>query len=414
MQLPREGNKSIKSVKFGYTGTPATKILLAKFRDMVNEALRIGMAENIEGRLRLRDRIYREFQSGYDVSSRYPYCVAEVAWSILKKHRRWHRPPRATRLMLKVDSENYTLNHGLLSIPFKKGERLMIPLRYGEYQRSFLVDSGLKRGSLTMTESNIIISFSSWCTPHVAATRIGVDLNMKSLVCSDGSKYDLSTVSRLHTEYGVRRREFYARHPGDHRLMKKFAGSRRERERVRQELHRVARKLVDRAKSGRQAVVLERLDNFRRDQRSRVVSRKARRRLSVWPYRLLQTFITYKATWEGVPIEFVSAAFTSKLCSFCGYLNRDLKLTEREWRCPSCGAALDRDLNAAVNIERRGTIPCLGVVRPGAQSRNEALRGEPRCSEAPGAEALKRDCPFGHSPAEPSSLVSPGSAEFLG
>jgi hypothetical protein len=75
----------------------------------------------------LRDRIYREFQEKYGVLSCYPYAVAEVAWSIVKKHRRWHRRPCARRLMLKMDAGSFSLNYSILSLPFRRGERVLIP-----------------------------------------------------------------------------------------------------------------------------------------------------------------------------------------------------------------------------------------------------------------------------------------------
>ena len=62
--------------------------------------------------------------------------------------------------MLKMDAANFSLNYAILSLPFRKGERILIPLQYGEYQRSFLMDKTLKRGSVTITESSIVIAFS--------------------------------------------------------------------------------------------------------------------------------------------------------------------------------------------------------------------------------------------------------------
>ena len=44
---------------------------------------------------------------------------------------------------------------------------------------------------------------------------------------------------------------------------------------------------------------------------------------------------------------------SSKMCE-CGYIYRDLKLSDRIWTCPSCGAVNDRDLLAARNIKKFG------------------------------------------------------------
>ena len=76
----------VKGVKFAYKPTPSILELLSTFRDMVNEAIRICLSEKVRGRLSLRDRIYREFQEKFGVLSCLPYSVAEVAWSIAKKH----------------------------------------------------------------------------------------------------------------------------------------------------------------------------------------------------------------------------------------------------------------------------------------------------------------------------------------
>lgn len=41
---------------------------------------------------------------------------------------------------------------------------------------------------------------------------------------------------------------------------------------------------------------------------------------------------------------------SSKLCSCCGNVKKDLKLSDRIYHCSSCGNTLDRDLNASINL----------------------------------------------------------------
>jgi len=381
--------KVAKGVRFAYQATPQTMELLFSFRKMVNEAIRICLDEKVRGRLKLRDRIYKELQQRYGVLSCFPYSVAEIAWSIVKKHKRWHRKPYAKRPMFKMDAANFTLNYSILSLPYKQGERVHVPLSYGEYQRSFLMDNTLKRGSVTMTETSIVIAFSKESPNNEPSTKVGYDLNEKSIVGSDGTKHDLSEVARLHALYGIRRSRFYGRHPFDRRLKMKFASSKREKERVSQVLHRVSTLIVKNAKANNEAIVLERLKGIRyAHQRGNGEALARRRSIALWPFRMLQSFIDYKARWAGVPIEYVSASFTSKKCNACGFINHKLKLTERSWLCP-CGAKLDRDLNAAINIERRGKIRCLGEVRPGARGTDEAVKGNETTTPILRAEAPK-------------------------
>ena len=45
---------------------------------------------------------------------------------------------------------------------------------------------------------------------------------------------------------------------------------------------------------------------------------------------------------------------SSKTCSHCGYINKNLKLEDRVYVCPKCGHVMDRDKNAATNILEEG------------------------------------------------------------
>ena len=44
---------------------------------------------------------------------------------------------------------------------------------------------------------------------------------------------------------------------------------------------------------------------------------------------------------------------SSKTCNECGYINKELTLSDREWTC-ECGAHHGRDVNAAINIRDVG------------------------------------------------------------
>lgn len=61
--------------------------------------------------------------------------------------------------------------------------------------------------------------------------------------------------------------------------------------------------------------------------------------------------IQYKSEMYGIKIIEAERFYaSSKTCSCCGYIKKDLKLSDRTYICPVCGAKLDRDLNAAVNL----------------------------------------------------------------
>lgn len=62
--------------------------------------------------------------------------------------------------------------------------------------------------------------------------------------------------------------------------------------------------------------------------------------------------IEYKAEWYGVNILRIDRfAPSSKTCE-CGEINKDLKLSDRVWKCKSCGQVNERDLLAARNIKK--------------------------------------------------------------
>ena len=89
--------------------------------------------------------------------------------------------------------------------------------------------------------------------------------------------------------------------------------------------------------------------------------------------------LEYKTTRTGARLHVVDRWYrSSKTCSGCGRVKAKLSLSERTYRCDSCGLVLDRDLNAAINIMVAGSAPETlnahgGTVRRGSPSGHVAL-----------------------------------------
>jgi putative transposase len=66
-------------------------------------------------------------------------------------------------------------------------------------------------------------------------------------------------------------------------------------------------------------------------------------------------YLFYKAEWNNKEVVHIDRFFpSSKTCQHCGYINHNLTLKDRTWKCPECGEVLDRDVNAAINIFNEG------------------------------------------------------------
>lgn len=65
--------------------------------------------------------------------------------------------------------------------------------------------------------------------------------------------------------------------------------------------------------------------------------------------------IEYKSKEHNINIVFADRFYpSSKTCSCCGYIKKDLKLSDRVYICPECGNTIDRDLQAAINLKKYG------------------------------------------------------------
>lgn len=180
---------------------------------------------------------------------------------------------------------------------------------------------------------------------------LGIDFAMRGMaVFSDGSRAEYPGYYRLAQERLAR----------DHRRLSKCKkGSRNyekqkrrvalRHEKIRNQrkdyLHKLSRDLADRY----DVIAVEDID-------MQAMSRSLHFGKSVADnsFGAFRTMLAYKLEEQGKSFVKVGRFFpSSKMCSRCGNVKKELRLDERVYRC-SCGLCMDRDLNAAVNIREEG------------------------------------------------------------
>jgi len=336
--------------------------LLAEFRLLVNESIRIALRDDIRSRARLTRAAYTDLSARHAVYKQYIPSAFEVALSVLNAHRRRLRRknrssvPYMRRLMLKAENQSYWLDRetGRLRIPIRGTEGVQLHLSLSEWHRSMLSDPSWSLGSLTVVPGKIIVVLRKEAPkPYEPRGAIALDTNEDSLdgvhVSGDSAglvRVSFDGVRRIQETHFRRRRRLARKKSQDRRVQRILLDreGRRERNRVRQRLHRVSKRLVGSAMSRRAAIVLENLTLHGAGGRSH----RMNRRLSAWPRSEIHRQIEYKAALAGVPIIKVNPQWTSKTCPVCGARRRDR--VGQDFVCEMCDWEMDRQINAGMNI----------------------------------------------------------------
>lgn len=180
--------------------------------------------------------------------------------------------------------------------------------------------------------------------PIKESTTIGIDLGIKDFaITSEGEifenpKYLRKAQSKL--KYIQRK---YSKHKGK-RTKKKLAKLYEDVVNKRKDfLHKVSSRLV----SDNQTICLETLAI-----KNMVKNHHLAQAINDVSWSTFVNMLEYKADWYGKNILRIGQ-FTpsSKTCSNCKTINKELQLKDRKWICNNCYAVLDRDINAAYNIK---------------------------------------------------------------
>ena len=67
----------------------------------------------------------------------------------------------------------------------------------------------------------------------------------------------------------------------------------------------------------------------------------------------IRTKLINKCKERNIELRLVDTFYpSSKTCSCCGEIKKDLKLNDRIYKCGNCGLEIDRDYNASINLEK--------------------------------------------------------------
>jgi putative transposase len=352
--------RAVKAVQQHYAPGPEILHMLEQFRQMLNDCVRIGLAENVTSLKSLSTKAYDQLAT-YDVMSYYKLCAISKATGILKNYRKAKRQgirvkePYARQLQLTTcyGFKIKTIEKALL-LPFKPKQPLSIPLN--AHVLRVLLEPNIEIRSVTLTDEQLSISYAKEVEPIQPRGLIAIDRNLDNLTIADSDgqmkKQNLAKATEIKAMYREIRSHMRR---NDTRIRQHVTGKygRKEREKVRQILHHASKQIVMHAKEKKFGVVMENLTGIRKLYgKGNGQGRTYRGRMNSWSYAELQRQIEYKARWEGIPVIYVNPYGTSVKCSICG--SRMKPEENRQLKCRSCGFTVDRDVNAARNILARG------------------------------------------------------------
>lgn len=252
--------------------------------------------------------------------------------------------------------QNVLLEDGKLSIPkFKEGIKII---------QHRAISGEIRQATISRTPTgkyfaSILVDNKKELPNKKAikeATTIGIDLGIKSfLITSAGKAFDnpaflKRSLSKL--KYTQRK---YSKHKGKRTKYILAAIHERVANQRKDFLHKASTQLI----RENQSIAIEDLNIA-----GMVKNHCLARSISDAGWGEFVRQLEYKAEWYGKNIIRIGRfESSSKTCSNCGNINKDLTLQDREWTCGNCSTLLDRDVNAAINIKNFALKNHLSVER---------------------------------------------------
>ena len=257
----------LKSVWQHYTPTPEIRWLLEQFRQMLNDCIRIGLAENVTSPKSLSLKAYGQL-GRYDVASYYKLCAISAATGIMHSYRKAKRKnacvkePYTRRPRLST-CYGFKVRDGELSLPIRAKEHVQISLN----QHVQATINGFAHRSVTLTKDRLSLAYAIEVRQPQPRGFIGIDRNLDNVTvaATDGTvqQHDLSEATRVKALYRDVGSHFRR---NDVRIRREISGKygQKQQDRVTQVLHHASKLIVQEAKAKQYGIAMEKLVGIRR------------------------------------------------------------------------------------------------------------------------------------------------------
>ncbi|MCD3194799.1 IS200/IS605 family element transposase accessory protein TnpB [Clostridium botulinum C] len=262
----------------------------------------------------------------------------------------------------KNNKTDWTIERYRVKIPTLGWMRLK---EFGYIPTNVKVKSGTVGYKANRYYVSILVEEMDIVVPNPTNEGIGIDLGLKDFaICSNGDKFKninkTSRVRKVEKKLKREQRKLSRKYESLKTRNKNIKGGKATRQNIQKQIVKVQK-------------LHEKLTNIRTDYINKTVSEIVKQKPSYITIEDLnisgmmknkhlakavaqqkfyefRTKLTSKCNQNNIELRVVDRFYpSSKTCSCCGSIKKDLKLSDRVYKC-NCGLVIDRDLNASINL----------------------------------------------------------------
>ena len=263
----------------------------------------------------------------------------------------------------KNNKTDWTLERHRVKIPTLGWVRLK---EFGYIPKNSVVKSGTVSQKADRYYVSILVEEDDKKVYKSTNEGVGIDLGVKEFaVCSDGSKfkniYKTSTVKKIEKKLKREQRKLSRKYESLKIRNKKEKGGNVTRQNIQKQVVKVQR-LHQRLRNIRTDYINKTVFSIVKQKPSYITiedlavsnmmkNKHLSKAISSQKFFEFKTKLMSKCKQNNIELRIVNRFYpSSKTCSNCGKVKKDLKLSDRIYKC-DCGFTIDRDLNASINLK---------------------------------------------------------------